>query len=108
MRKIRTARFARPFSSQVDYFHNGREDRSPEHPPRESEWQIRALALASFWAGMTLPCRGCATDKQLRVSRPTHCHEGIVLGWWTADSDPVYDQQLDGTDLGQWDEELRP
>jgi hypothetical protein len=24
--------------------------------------------------GMTLPCRGCATDKQLRVSRPAHCH----------------------------------
>jgi hypothetical protein len=31
--------------------------------------------IASFWAaGMTLPCRGCATDKQLRVSRPAHCH----------------------------------
>jgi hypothetical protein len=24
-------------------------------------------ARASFWAGMTLPCRGCATGKQLRV-----------------------------------------
>ena len=31
-------------------------------------------ARASFWAGMTLPCRGCATNKQLRVSRPAHCH----------------------------------
>src|SRR5450759_3162904 len=31
--------------------------------------------------GMTLPCRGCATDKQLRVSRPAHCHrrEGVPL-----------------------------
>src|SRR5674476_600921 len=24
--------------------------------------------------GMTLPCRGCVTDKQLCVSRAAHCH----------------------------------
>ena len=32
--------------------------------------------------GMTLPCRGCATDKQLRVSRPAHCHRHERESHW--------------------------
>ena len=31
-------------------------------------------AACGLGGGMTLPCRGCATDKRLRVSRPAHCH----------------------------------
>src|SRR5665811_2199718 len=48
---------------------------SPETRPRRHRTSVSSGAAACvFLGGMTLPCRGCATDKRLRVSRPAHCH----------------------------------